>query len=267
MEEAAAARERARKEYTHGTQTYRDSRDDEIAISTPKITQAFSFREDNFVNDDIQMSIDEGKKIVSELKREVEQLKKDAEKADAEASKTISAEKAKMQAEIEEMKKTLGEKKENLQAAKNELAEKERMSKSAELTLEGKENQLNTATRKNEDLRKQLETVRRHISSYKMKTSNLDNHLETLSRTMQTLIKEHEEIMRVSKAHEEHVKTVQANRQKKMQELIDQEVEFVRNSLEKHKNSDLGSEEGVNQALEKQKELMSSITSVLSGRV
>jgi chromosome segregation ATPase len=196
----------------------------------------------------------------------VEQLKKESERADAEASKNISAEKAKMQLEVEEMKSSLAQKKEKLKAAKDELAEKERMSKSVELTLEGKENQLNAATRKNEELRKQLETVRRQISSYKVKTSNLDNHLETLSRTMQTMIKEHEEIMRVSIAHEEHLKVVQASRQKKMQELIDQEVDFVRKSFEKHKNSDLGSDEAINQALEKQKGLMSSITSVLSER-
>lgn len=266
MEEAAAARDKARKEYTQGMDHNGDSRDDEIVKSTPKISRAFSFREENLVNDDFQMSIDDGKKFVSELKREVEQLKNELDKADAEASKTISAEKAKMQEELDEMKKTLSEKKDMFNAAKDELAEKERLAKGVELTLEGKENQLNAATRKNEDLRKQLETVRRQIATYKMKTSNLDNHLETLSRTMQTMIKEHEEIMRVSITHEEHVKAVQADRQKKMQELIDQEVEFARKSLEKHRNSNLGSEEGVNEALEKQKELMSSITSVLSER-
>lgn len=266
MEEAAAARDKAREEYTHKASPYGDSRDDDIVKSTPKSTHAFSFRDDYLANDDFQMSIDEGKKIVSELKLEVEQLKKESERADAEASKNISAEKTKMQLEIEEMKSSLGQKKEKLKAARDELAEKERVSKSVEVTLEGKENQLNAATKKNEELRKQLETVRRQISSYKVKTSNLDNHLETLSRTMQTMIKEHEEIMRVSIAHEEHAKVVQVSRQKKMQELIDQEVEFARKSLEKHKNSDLGSDEAINQALEKQKGLMSSISSILSER-
>jgi hypothetical protein len=51
-----------------------------------------------------------------------------------------------------------------------------------------------------------------------------------------------------------------------MQELIDQEVNFARLSLEKQKTNELGSEEMINQALNKQKLLMANIQSALNER-
>jgi hypothetical protein len=62
------------------------------------------------------------------------------------------------------------------------------------------------------------------------------------------------------------MKKVALARQQKMQELIDQEVKFARMSLEKQKDSELGSEEMINEALEKQKKLMSVVQNVLNER-
>lgn len=265
MQEATTSREKASNQYFRGSDTRGDSRDEEFQKRETR--RSDSYREDNFDHEDFQMSIDVGKKKVNEMKLEVEQLQSQAAKEHEAATNSIAAENIKMEVELNEMKSTLEQKKSELDASKSELAEKDRESKSVESILEGKENQLNTAMKKNEDLRKQLESVKRQISIYRMKSNTLDEHFESLSKTIQTMMKEQEEIMRVSRAHEQHINAANTRRQTKMQELIDQEMKLSRLSLDKHRDSNLGSEEGVNLALEKQKLLMSNIATIFSERV
>ena len=52
-----------------------------------------------------------------------------------------------------------------------------------------------------------------------------------------------------------------------MQELIDQEVEFAKMSLDNKKRKELGSEDMINTALENQKKLMGTIVGVLGPKV
>ena len=113
-------------------------------------------------------------------------------------------------------------------------------------------------------MRKELDMVKKQISTYKTKTTNVDRQLSTLTRTMDGMLREQEQIMKASVLHEQHMKKVGLARQQKMQELIDQEVQFARSSFEKQQQNELGSEEMINEGLEKQKQLMSTIKSVLT---
>lgn len=264
MQEAVASCEKARNTYIRGGDLNGESREDDHQKLENRTD--YSYREEFMDYDEFQISIDAGKKKVNEMKLEVEQLQSLAVKESEEAAKRIAAEKNKMQEELSEMKLTLVKKKDELDAAKHELAEKERLSKSTELSLEDKENQLNAAMKQNEDLRKKLETVRKQIAIFRMKSNSLDDHLETISKSIQTMMKEQEEIMKVSTAHEKYVHAANERRQTKMQRLIDQEMSISRSYLEKHRHSNLGSEEGVNLALEKQKLLMSNISTIVSER-
>ena len=286
LQEAAASQEKARQEFMRGGDNYNtDARDDEKSIveNLPRITRSFSSRHDDSpgmprtvprqllsLDDSSQFrsggSNEDAKKMVEELKAKVERLRSDASMSEAEADKRIAEERTKMQAALDEMKAHLVKCEQETQESLSQLAEKEQVGQLVESRLEDKENDLKGAMSRNEDLRKDLDTVKRHITAYKTKTTKLDRQLSTLTRTMEGMLKEQEQIMKASFRHEQHMKKVALARQQKMQELIDQEVQFARSSFEKQKQNELGSEESINEALEKQKQLMSSIQSVLSER-
>jgi hypothetical protein len=264
-----------------------DERDDQNSVigALPRITKSFSSYHDNNNNnlgvpsvvgrinslDDSNYAFgqgnnDEAKKMVEELKLQVERLRSEAAEAEREAEKTISQERAKMQAALDEMRQHLVKCEEETKESMYQLEEKEQQSKTVESRLEEKENELSNAIKRNEQLRKEVDNIKKDISNYKAKTSKLDSHLSTLSKTMNGLLAEQEQIMKASIKHEQHMKKVALARQQKMQELIDQEVKFARMSLEKQKDNELGSEEMINDALEKQKKLMSVVQNVLNER-
>lgn len=263
-----------------------EERDDQNSVvgALPRLTKSYSSHQDNNnlggipsivgrINslDDSnhafgQGSNDEAKKMVEELKLEVERLRTEAAGAEREAENTITQERAKMQAALDEMRQHLVKCEEESKESMYELEEKEQQSKTVESRLEEKENELSSAIKRNEQLRKEVDSIKKDIANYKVKTSKLDGHLSTLSKTMAGLLTEQEQIMKASIKHEQHMKKVALVRQQKMQELIDQEVKFARMSLEKQKDNELGSEEMINEALEKQKKLMSAVQNVLNER-
>lgn len=274
---------RRRRNSEGGNGNLPEERDDENSVvgALPRITKSFSSYHENELGvpsivgriNSLDESnylyghgTDEAKKMVEELKLEVERLRSDAAEAEREAEKTISQERAKMQAALDEMKAHLAKCEEESKENSFQLEEKEQQSKMVESRLEEKENELGNAMKRNEQLRKEVDSIKKEIADYKSKTSKLDGHLSTLSKTMNGLIAEQEQIMKASIKHEQHMKKVALTRQQKMQELIDQEVKFARISLEKQKDSDLGSEEMINEALEKQKKLMSAVQNVLNER-
>ncbi len=293
LQEATAAQEKKREEYMGMNEGHGEQRDDEsvlgalprIALSNA-VTYTSSFQDESSLSKnsrrtganggisgsgsssgDIDQPIDaqtDAKKMVADLKAEVERLRSEAALAEAEAEKTISEERAKMQNALDEMKanlaKCVGETKES----RSVLSEKEDYGKLVESRLEDKENELKSAMKKNETLRKDLDTIKKNIAAYKTKTHKLDDHLTTLSKTMEGMMKEQQQIMQASIRHEQHMKKVSMVRQQKMQELIDQEVQFAKLTLEKQKQNELGSEEMVNEAMEKQKHLMAAVASVLA---
>ena len=284
LQEAASAQEKSRHEYTRSSKSTLDNRDDEHSIlgALPS-NKTFSSRPENpnpgfptSVNrqmssfDDSQVqsvqSDAEAKKMVNDLKAEVDRLRSAATTAETEAEKTISGERDKMQAALDEMKAHLLKCQKDAQQSGQQLDEKEQQGKRVESRLGDKENDLNNAMTRNQKLRKELDVIKKEMTSYKTKTSKLDNHLSTLSRTMGGMLSDQEQIMKASLKHEQHMDKVSLDRQQKMQELIDQEVNFARLSLEKQKTNELGSEEMINQALNKQKLLMANIQSVLNER-
>ena len=123
--------------------------------------------------------------------------------------------------------------------AKLEECEKETMTSLSDLTakeefgtfvegrLKDKEAELASVMRRNEQLRNDIENTKQNITKYKKKTSTLDEHLSALSKSMASMMEEQGQIMKTSAQHEEHMKKVSLARQQKMQELIDQEVEFA----------------------------------------
>ncbi len=293
LQEASAAQEKKREEYMSMSEGYGEQRDDEsvlgalprIALSNA-VTYTSSLQEESSLSrsrlsganvgmsgsgsgtgGDNDTPLDpqtDAKKMVADLKAEVERLRSEAKLAEAEAEKTITEERAKMQNALDEMKanlaKCVGETKES----RSVLSEKEDYGKLVESRLEDKENELKSAMKKNETLRRDLDTIKKNITAYKTKTHKLDDHLTTLSKTMEGMMKEQEQIMQASIRHEQHMKKVAMVRQQKMQELIDQEVQFAKLTLEKQKQNELGSEEMVNEAMEKQRHLMAAVASVLA---
>lgn len=282
LQQAAAAQEKARKEYLmQQSANTRDERDDNNSM--PIVNNTFSYQFKNNQQTGVPTSVgkfdtfddthfmstqtnEDAKKIVDELKKEVDKLRSEAEAAEQEAEKTVGEERRKMQKAVDEMKTHLATCESETKASLHELSEKEQMAKIVDSRLEDKENELKNAMNRNDTLRKELEAVKREIAGYKAKTSKLDNHLSTLSRTMTGMMKDQEQITKASMKHEQYMKKIALERQQKMQDLIDQEVNFARNSLEKQKNNELGSEEMINEALEKQKRLMDAVQSVLSER-
>ena len=275
LEEAAYSQEKVRQDYIRGKGYEREERDDDHSVlNMSRIGQTFSSRqEDNlgmpkvvtrqFNSFDVP-NHEDAKKLVEELKSEVERLRNEASTFDAEAEKRISEERTKMQAALDAMKAQLAKCEDETKQTLTQLSEKDQLGQLVETRLEDKENNLSAAQKKNEELRKELDTVKRQITNYKTKTTKLDRQLSTLTRTMDGMLKEQEQIMKASILHEQHMKKVGLARQQKMQELIDQEVQFARSSLEKQKQNELGSEEMINEALEKQKQLMSTIRAVLT---
>ena len=285
LQEAAVVQEKARNDYMMNSSEHNafDDRDDEHSVlgAMPNITRTFSSYQDNKDGmptivrqmsslDDSQFvsmqSNNEAKKMVSALKAEVERLRAEAAMAEKDADRTISEERNKMQAALDEMKAHLEKCEEDTKESVHQLDEKEQRGKFVESRMEDKENELNVAVSRNEKMRKELETLKKDVVTCKTKTTKLDSHLSTLSRTMGGMISEQEQIMKASIKHEQHMKRVALERQQKMQELIDQEVNFARISLEKQKQNELGSEEMINEALENQKKLMTTVQSVLNER-
>lgn len=283
LQEASAAQEKKREEYMREDSRNSDQRDDESVLGAlPRITISnagtfsSSIQEDNspygsrslkrtVSNDDGTFDPNaDAKKMVADLKAEVERLRSEAALAEAEAEKTISEERAKMQNALDEMKANLAKCVGETRESRSILSDKEDYGKLIESRLEDKENELKSAMKKNENLRKDLDTIKKNIGAYKSKTSKLDEHLTTLSKTMEGMMKEQEQIMQASIRHEQHMKKVAMVRQQKMQELIDQEVQFAKLTLEKQKQNELGSEEMINEAMEKQKNLMAAVASVLA---
>lgn len=286
LQEAASAQAKARQEYTKSSESMIDQRDDGNFVlgALPIINKTFSSHQEN-VNPGLPTSVSrqmsttfddsqfpsvkndkEAKKMVADLKAEVDRLRSAATMAEKEAERTISEERDKMQVALDKMKEHLSKCQGDTQQSDQLLNEKEQEGKIVESRLENKENDLSNAMSRNQKLRKELDIMKKEMTTYKTKTSKLDNHLSTLSRTMGGMLSDQEQIMKASIKHEQHMKKVALERQHKMQELIDQEVNFARLSLEKQKQNDLGSEEMINQALEKQKQLMSAVQSVLNER-
>jgi DNA repair exonuclease SbcCD ATPase subunit len=244
------------------TKSFSSHRDTNLGVPTV-VGRINSLDESNYL---FNQNNDEAKKMVEELKAEVERLRSEAADAEREAEKTISDERMKMQAALDEMRQHLIKCEEESRESMSQLEEREEQSKSVESRLEEKENELGNAVKRNEQLRKEVDAIKKEIANYKAKASKLDSNLTILSKTMTGLISEQEHIMKASIKHEQHMKKVALARQQKMQELIDQEVKFARMSLEKQKDNELGSEELINEALEKQKQLMSAVQNVLNER-
>ena len=272
LQEATAAQKKLREDHHKGKST--DNRDDTIMNLMPRSafnTQARDtnsmnlFRsvpsEDFSQNDSVNGST---MKMISSLKAEVDKLRAEASLAEAEADEKLSTEREAMQATLDEMKGKLGKAQQETMDSLAELTAKEEFGQYVEARLQDKENALSIAIQKNDKLKRDLASVKKSIIEYKGKTSQLDGHLSTLSNSMSSMMQEQEMIMKASIRHEEHMKKVALVRQQKMQELIDQEVEFARMSLEKQKESELGSEEMINEALEKQKNLMNAVSAVLN---
>jgi hypothetical protein len=273
LQEATAAQKKLRDEHSKGKIT--DNRDDTMMNLMTR--SAFNTQPRDSSNMHVFRSvpsseelsqIDSGNastmKMISSLKAEVDKLRAEASLAEAEAEEKINNERDAMQATLDEMKGKLGKAQQETMDSLAELTAKEEFGQYVEARLQDKENVLSNAVQKNEKLKKDLSSVKKSIIDYKAKTSQLDGHLATLSNSMNSMMQEQEMIMKASIRHEEHMKKVAIVRQQKMQELIDQEVEFARMSLEKQKESELGSEEMINEALEKQKNLMSAVAAVLN---
>ena len=202
-------------------------------------------------------------RIVSSLKAEVEKLRTEASTAESEAQRQINSERAEMQKAIDEMKAKLAKCEKETTESLLELTAKEEFGQYVESRLKEKENELKSVMNRNGTLRDDLDSMKKNVAKYKDKTNKLNEHLEALAKSIGSMMEEQDQILNASKKHEAHMKDVSLSRQQKMQELIDQEVNFARLSLEKQKQSDLGSEEMINAALESQKKLMASVVGVL----
>ena len=257
LQQAAAAQQSARESFLKGADSITDERDD---YGPSGLRNAPSYDDVGTV-----YTMDTGsQRIVSSLKEEVEKLRNEAKLADVEARKQIQAERKEMQKAISEMKAKLADCEQETSESLSELSAKEAVGQQAESCLKVREADLESSMKRNEQLRNDLDSMKMSISKYREKSMKLDDHLSALTRSMKGMMDEQEQIVKASAKHEEHMKKVSMERQKKMQELIDQEVAFARMSLEKQKQRELGSEEMINAALESQKKLMSSIAGVLT---
>jgi hypothetical protein len=279
LQEAAAAQQHARENYLRSSESVAaEGRDDDSILGTmlPKTSmysgasaynnRTPSVRGSASVADDMGTTYTmdtSANRMVSQLKVEVEKLRTEASMAEAEAKRQVESERIEMQKAVDEMKAKLANCEKETMESLSELTAKEEFGQYIETRLKDKESELAAAMQKNERLRTDLENTKLSISKYKEKSSKLDSHLLALSKSMAGMMDEQEQIMQASARHEEHMKKVSLARQQKMQELIDQEVSFARVSLEKQKQSDLGSEEMINAALESQKKLMAAVAGVL----
>mmetsp|Transcript_753 Transcript_753/g.835 ORF Transcript_753/g.835 Transcript_753/m.835 type:complete len:546 (+) Transcript_753:75-1712(+) len=280
LQEAAAAQRKARED--HLKQHQQESTEGrEESDSKPTPGSAFNLRTRspastvschremqsfNASTDDASMNdagSDSTMKMVARLKAEVNKLRAEASFAETEAEEKIHSERDAMEAALEEAKEKLTKSQQETMDSLSELTAKEEFGQFVEARFRDKENDLVIATNKNEKFNSDIKNMEDMIQRYKEKTKKLEEHLSTLSESMQGMIKEQECLMKASCQHEEHMKKIALERQQKMQELIDQEVHFARMSLEKQKQSELGSEEMINEALQKQKDLMAAVIGVL----
>lgn len=269
LQEAANAQQRAREDHIRRQEMSegRDAADTSSvnrSVYTPspvEDTRSFS----RSVADDMSVNTAGAStmKMVASLKAEVNKLREEAAAAETEAERKIEQERQEMQKALDEMNEKLAKTQHETMESLAELTAKEEFGQYVETRLQDKENELESAMKKNENIRQDLAAMKAKVAEYKEKSEKLTAHLSTLSHSMSSMTKEQEMIMKASIRHEEHMKKVAVIRQQKMQELIDQEVQFAKMSLEKQKQSDLGSEELINKALSKQKDLMSSIVEVL----
>ena len=278
LQEAAAAQQSARDNFLRRSDSQAEGRDDDFGNgsiarnsmygnNSSEKNHSYSNRSFMKNNDDVgtAYTMDTStQRMVSSLQAEVDKLRAEASMAETEAQKQITNERMEMQKAIDEMKGKLENCEKETMDSLSELSSKEEFGQYVNGRLKEKENELASVMKQNEKLRNNLETTKQKITKYKKKTSTLDEHLAALSKSMESMMVEQEQIMKASAQHEEHMKKVSLARQQKMQELIDQEVEFARESLEKQKESDLGSEEMINAALEAQKNLMAAISDVLA---
>lgn len=286
LQEAAAAQRKAREDHLKQNQqeTMSEARE-EADNSRPTPGSAFSLQTrspvppitDNSQRDASSYrdtgSVDEGSmdekgsdttmKMVARLKAEVNKLRAEAAFAETEAEEKINSERDAMQTALDEAKDKLAKSQQETMDSLSELTAKEEFGQFVEARFRDKENDLLLATKKNEKFHSDIKNMNEMIEKYKQKTVKLEEHLSTLSGSMQCMMKEQELLMKASIQHEEHMKKIALERQQKMQELIDQEVYFARMSLEKQKQSELGSEEMINEALQKQKDLMDAVIGVL----
>ncbi len=281
LQEAAAAQQNARESYlrSSGSMEVRDESSTVGSLPTSTMYASpdrgasrggsaymrYSGRS-TASNDDVGTAYtmdSSSQRMVSTLKAEVEKLREEAKRAEAEAQKQIDSERAEMQKAVDEMKAKLASCEKETVESLSELTAKEEFGKYIETRLKDKESELESAMKRNEHLRNEVENMKKNISKYKEKSAKLDEHLLALSKSMASMMEEQQQIMQASARHEEHMKKVSLARQKKMQELIDQEVAFARVSLDRQKQSDLGSEEMINAALDNQRKLMSAVAEVL----
>lgn len=287
LQEAAAAQRKAREDHQkHHQQESTDLRDDNDSRPTPGSAFSLqtrspvpsisdisprdisSFRDVGSTDDAYDASMNDGgsdstMKMVARLKAEVDKLRAEASFAETEAEEKINGERDAMQAALDEAKEKLAKSQQETMDSLSELTAKEEFGQFVEARFRDKENDLVIATKKNEKFHSDIKNMNEMILKYKQKTAKLEEHLSTLSGSMQNMMKEQELLMKASIQHEEHMKKIALERQQKMQELIDQEVHFARMSLEKQKQSELGSEEMINEALQKQKDLMDAVIGVL----
>jgi len=285
LQEAAAAQRKAREDHLkqHQQETATEMREESDSRPTPG--SAFSLQTRSPVPpttdssqrdmssfrdvgsaDDVSMDekgSDTTMKMVARLKAEVNKLRAEAAFAETEAEEKINSERDAMQLALDEAKDKLAKSQQETMDSLSELTAKEEFGQFVEARFRDKENDLSIASKKNEKFHSDIDNMNEMIEKYKAKTMKLEEHLSTLSGSMQNMMKEQELLMKASIQHEEHMKKIALERQIKMQELIDQEVHFARMSLEKQKQSELGSEEMINEALQKQKDLMDAVIGVL----
>jgi len=283
LQEAAAAQRKSREDHQKHQQEETLPEMREEAESRPTPGSAFSLQTRSAMDsshrgitsfadvgstDDASMSMNEAGSdntmiMVARLKAEVNKLRAEASFAETEAEEKINSERDAMQKALDEAKEKHTKAQQETMDSLSELTAKEEFGQFVEARFRDKENDLLIATKKNEKFHSDIKNMNEMIQKYKQKTAKLEEHLSTLSESMQTMIEEQELLMRASIQHEEHMKKIALDRQQKMQELIDQEVHFARMSLEKQKQSKLGSEEMINEALQKQKDLMDAVIGVL----
>lgn len=283
LQEAAEKQQRARESYLKGSDynnIVKDGRDVDYNMR-PKETIT-STLENNQNPSKISVvaspsMIDDGtstytmdpatQSLVATLKAEVEKLRAESKRVEAEAQRQLNSERVELEKLVNERKAKLASCEKETRDSLSELKSKDENAKRLESKLKEKETEFDGVMKTNDQLRKDLEMTKQHISNYKEKSSKLSDYLSALSKSMASMMVEQEQIMIASSKHEEYMKNVTMKRQKKMQELIDQEVEFAKMSLDNKKRKELGSEDMINTALENQKKLMGTIVGVLGPKV
>lgn len=200
-------------------------------------------------------------KEIASLKAEVNKLRAEAAIKEAETDEVYNKEKDAADSAAANLKLRIDRAHGEIENLREKVKHVDNLASNSETILAEKDNEFAQNQRYANQLKRDIAIQMETINSYENKNQLLEERMETLRKTMETMTNDQNLIMRAMEKQQEHFRTMSETRQKKLQELIDQEVSVEKEGMQKMQSR---SGDTITHQAESQRDIMNHVLAQLN---